>query len=250
MGDAIRPRRRRPWPREGRLLACLLVWGLGCSPASDPEATPPPHRDILGSERKMYSQHDEELIIRDFFQDRRDGFFLDVGCAWAVHDSTTYYLEHHLGWSGIGVDALREYSGDWMRRPRSRFVSYLVSDHSGTEESFFRTDWPGLSSTDEARVADLDVGYTEIAVPTITLDGLLEEYQVTKVDFVSMDIEGAQLKALHGFDIEKYRPELVCIERHEPDREAIHGYFEEHGYGLVERYAPRDVFNWYYAPLD
>ena len=25
------------------------------------------------------------------------GFFADVGCAWPVRNSTTYYLEKHLG---------------------------------------------------------------------------------------------------------------------------------------------------------
>ena len=87
-------------PRRSHRLALLLavVALAACQKA--------PHRDILGTEKKLYSQFDEELIIRDFFQDRRGGFFLDVGAADPDVNNTTYYLEKNLGWSGIGVDAL------------------------------------------------------------------------------------------------------------------------------------------------
>ena len=55
------------------VVVAAMAWGAAaCEDA---------RRDILGTEKTLYSQHDEELIIRDFFQDRREGFFLDVGCA-------------------------------------------------------------------------------------------------------------------------------------------------------------------------
>jgi len=61
-----------------------------------------------GPEKKLYSQFNEELIIRDFFQDRKNGVFLDVGCSKPIENSTTYYLDKHLGWSGIGIGASPE----------------------------------------------------------------------------------------------------------------------------------------------
>jgi hypothetical protein len=59
-----------------------------------------------------YTENAEELIIRDFFQDRRDGFFVDIGANHYKIASTTYYLERHLGWRGIAVDALDEFGDD------------------------------------------------------------------------------------------------------------------------------------------
>jgi hypothetical protein len=47
----------------------------------------------------------EELIIRDFFNDRRGGFFLDVGSGRFQTGSNTYFLEKSLGWRGIAIDA-------------------------------------------------------------------------------------------------------------------------------------------------
>jgi FkbM family methyltransferase len=236
------------------LLALVLLAVVSCSepaPESPTEPAKPARIDILGTQTKTYSQFDEDLIIRDFFQDRRDGFYVDVGCAWAQRASTTYYLDKHLGWSGIGVDALPDYAPMWARkRPRSKFYNFLVSDHSFSEDSFYRTKWLSLSSAVEDMAEKHKGGYVEIKVPTITIDKLLEMNGVEKIDFLSMDIEGFQLTALAGFDIEKYAPELVCIEAYRPDRPKIKAWFEERGYRRIDRYLERDTINWYFAPAD
>jgi FkbM family methyltransferase len=208
-----------------------------------------PAKDILGTEQKLYSQRNEELIIRDFFQDRRDGFYLDVGCAWPQRNSTTYYLEKHLGWSGFGVDAVAEYGPMWAEvRERGKFFNFLVSDHADTNDTFYRADWTGVSSVDEENVKRWKVGYKKIEVPTITLNKLLDDNGVKKVDFLSLDIEGAQLSALRGFDIERFRPDLACVEMHMPDHDKILQYFDTHGYEPLDKYREHDIVNMYFKP--
>ncbi|UCE87010.1 MAG: FkbM family methyltransferase [Deltaproteobacteria bacterium] len=211
---------------------------------------------ILAEER-LYSHFDEELIIRDFFQDRRRGFFLDVGCAGPVKGSNTYYLEKHLEWSGIGVDALKEYAAEWKElRPNSRFVSYLVTDHSGASETFFKSFGRGISSTDPEHAAGRFWGVEwptqELQVPSITLDDLLDREGVAKIDLLSMDIEGHEPEALAGFDIERFQPELVVIERQIENRKKreVSDYFRQHGYELIRKYRPFDTVNDYYRRED
>src|SRR5690606_4992029 len=140
------------------------------------------------------------------FDDRRDGFFLDVGCSHPRRWSTTYYLEKHLGWKGIGVDAAAEYAPRWKKlRPNSTFANFLVTNHSGTMDTFYRSDYLP-TSTAKKEMAE-GKPHEEVLVPSITLNDLLEQEGVEKIDFLSMDIEGFQYEALQGFDIEKYRPD-------------------------------------------
>lgn len=198
----------------------------------------------------LYSQHKEELIIRDFFRDRRDGFFLDVGCATPIRDSNTYYLEKHLGWSGIGVDGLPEYRSSWeRRRPKSKFFNYLVTDHADTVEPFYRSELPGISSSKPPvrGPAGKERDFEEIQVPTITLTRLLEENQVSKIDLLSIDIEGHEPAALAGFDIDRFRPELVVVEAKPANREFLVKYFTDHGYEQLEKYLEHDPVNYYFA---
>ena len=85
-------------------------------------------------------------------------------------------------------------------------------------------------------------------MPTITLNELLKAQGVIQLDFLSMDIEGAEPQALAGFDIERFRPELVCIEASTDNRDALLGYFKEHDYERIIAYAPNDSVNWYFRP--
>ena len=238
-----------------RAVARMLAIGLGAlglGAACDSGGDGNPRIDILGTERKRYSQFDEELIIRDFFQDRRGGIFVDVGSGPAIRGSTTFYLEKHLDWSGIGIDALPQYEKSYARqRPRTRFRNYIVTDHSGGIEKFYRVGAaPGLSSTIPDRVFQgKKLNAETIEIPTTTLDDLLENEGVEKIDFLSIDIEGGAPKALAGFNIERFAPDLVCIESAGPVEgyvESLRAYFEAHGYERIERYLAYDEVNWYF----
>jgi len=241
----------------------LIVGPIVLAAAAAIGACAPPARTLSaeaqeGSEprsalegRPLYSQGNEELIIRDFFGDRINGFFVDVGAAWPITYSNTYYLEGHLGWSGVAVDALPEYGPSWLEsRPRSRFYSYFVTDRDDAVETFYRSELTGVSSSSRKQAQGPSGGasYEEMLVPSITLSRLLEENGVSRVDFLSMDIEGAELTALAGFDIERFRPELVCIEAKPENRRGILEYFEAHGYERLERYSEHDRTNYYFAP--
>jgi FkbM family methyltransferase len=241
-----------PFRAATRCAGLALLALAACSEPAGRSESPEPaaRRDILGSETKLYSQVDEELIIRDFFQDRRDGFFVDVGAADPIEDSTTYYLEKHLGWSGIGIDALPEHAPAWQReRPKSRFFAYLVTDHAGTLDSFYRTQNPNLSSVVKDRpFYDQKLAGEELKLPTITLNQLLAEQGVEAIDFVSMDIEESEPAALAGFDIERFQPELVMVEASPSIGMALMLYFQGHGYERIEHYLERDKINWYFRP--
>lgn len=221
-------------------MLCLVAYSAvsGCS-----REEPIPDRS-----KKLYSQSDEELIIRDFFNDRKGGFFVDVGSAHWEELSNTYFLEKYLGWSGIAIDAQAGFVDGYKKyRPKTKFFSYAVTDKSGETLKLYLA-W-GLSSLDKEWLKKFNGNNQEqkaVDVPTITLNDLLEQNHVTKIDFLSMDIEGAEPGALAGFDIEKYKPDLVCIEAAMDNREKFIAYFGQHGYERIDE--KRDTTNWYFKP--
>ena len=85
-------------------------------------------------------------------------------------------------------------------------------------------------------------------MPTVTLTQVLDDADVHRVDFVSMDIEQAEPQALRGFDIDRFKPALVCVEAHESTRQWLLNYFHDHGYVPVGRYLALDALNFYFAP--
>jgi FkbM family methyltransferase len=240
---------------QGLFVAAIIALGVLFALTGALRIGAPAQESLAGfmaRESKLYSQFDEELLIRYFFQDETGGFYLDVGCAFPSQNSTTYYMELRRGWTGIGIDAVKEYGDQWRQiRPRSKFFHYAVSDSSGDTVTFYQAKHPGLSSFDKDWGDQFGMPEpTPVEVETITLNDLLDREGVKKIDLMSIDIEGAEPLALKGFDIERFAPQLVCIEVHEgaESEPFISKYFAEHGYERIDAYMEYDYANWYFTP--
>lgn len=197
------------------------------------------------------SQYEEEWITRDFFKDKRGGVFVDVGANHYRHFSNTFYLETKLGWSGVAVEPLREFEADYIaHRPRTRFRAFFVSDASNeVAKMYYLKNNPLVTSADKEFTARAGKDVEERTAPTITLDDLLTAEHIERFDFLSMDIELHEPQALAGFDVQRFRPALVCIEAHPEVRQQILDYFTQRGYVLVGKYLRADATNLYFTPL-
>ncbi|MGB8957673.1 MAG: FkbM family methyltransferase [Candidatus Aminicenantales bacterium] len=197
-----------------------------------------------------YSSHNEELFIRDFFSDQRDGFFVDIGAGHFRDRSNTYFLENELGWSGIAIDPLPDLAADYLAyRPKTKFFAMFVSDASDHRAILYVGENRLFSSAQ----SDFTDGYTNVEttleVPTIKLDDLLDAEGVRRIDFVSLDVELHEPKVLAGFDIRRFLPRLVCVEAHPQARQQILDYFAERRYVVIARYLRADRQNLWFMPL-
>jgi FkbM family methyltransferase len=199
-----------------------------------------------------YSEREEEWLIRDYFNDRRGGFFVDVGANHYRHASKTYYLESKLQWSGLAIEPQEEFGPEYAQyRTRTRFLPFFVSDVSNETARLYILEKKSMvASADGAFVQKFGKPAEVRPVPTIRLTDLLDAHGIRNVDFLSMDIELHEPRALEGFDIERFRPSLVCIEALLPVRQQILTYFAKHHYVLVGKYVWVDLENLYFAPLD
>ena len=241
------------------ILVAGLAIGIGAAlystaprRAGDPaNELPPGAKYLAGYGPNRYSQFAEEWIIRDFFKDRRGGVFVDVGANHYKKDSTTFYLEEKLGWSGLAVEPLAQFEGEYKQfRPKTKFLPFFVSDTSDERAKLYVLDaHTVVSSSDRKFTERTAANAREMDVPTITMNDLLSKNGIERFDFLSMDIELSEPKALSGFDIEKYRPELVCIEAHDEVKQFILDYFARHGYVIVGKYLDADDHNLYFTPL-
>jgi FkbM family methyltransferase len=206
-----------------------------------------PFRERYKGEK--YSANAEEWLIRDFFKDRRGGVFVDVGANHYRDNSNTFFLETQLGWSGVAVDAQREFAAGYLtHRPRTTYVTAFVSDHLGTMPFYIPKGNRAMASSDEPFVEYLDDVAEKREVPTATLTQILDTIGLNRLDFLSMDIELAEPKALAGFDIGRFGPSLVCIEAHVEVRQEIINYFARHGYVVIGKYWLVDRWNMYFTP--
>ncbi len=190
---------------------------------------------------RLPSQHGEDLILWSFFGGRRQGFFVEVGAYDGVVFSNTYFLEA-LGWRGILVEPNSTVVDCCARaRPFSRTVHAALSDTPGGAMELFVVEgergldalsYVGNPQAQLDRVKRSGGRVRTTTVPRMTLDEVLGE-EVTHLDVVSIDVEGHELSVLAGFDIDRFRPDVMVIEdnthgrdRGVPQLLASHGYVE------------------------
>jgi FkbM family methyltransferase len=241
------------------LLVGFVVAGAGAAY----RAIVPAHPELSASEIEYfrakygphhYSEREEEWMIRDFFQDKRGGVFVDVGANHYQRNSKTYYLEANLGWSGLAIEPQEEFADGYAQnRPNTRFLPFFVSDESNRlAELYIAKRSTLVASADRDFVRQFkpkDEPDVVRQVPTITLNDLLKSEGIERIDFLSMDIELHEPQALKGFDIGRFRPALVCIEGLLPVRQKLLDYFTRNGYVLLGKYMWVDRENLYFAPL-
>lgn len=198
------------------------------------------------------SQYEEEWVLRDFFQGKRDGVFVDVGANHYQENSNTYYLETTLGWSGIAVEPLREFEAGYKEhRPRTRFRAFFASDASNQQAKMYLLENnPLVTSSERGFTERYGAGAQEITVPTVTLNDLLDSEGIARVDFLSLDVELHEPQVLAGFELQRFRPALVCVEAHPEVRQQILDYFTRRGYVVAGKYLRADTQNLYFRPLD
>lgn len=166
------------------------------------------------------SQLGEDLFICRHFEKRPPGFYLDVGAFHPKKYSNTYLLRRFYGWGGINVDAnpdaielFEKYAANDTN------LNLAISDKLGEAEL---TIYNGAahSTIDEARKIhnskkNLDVNRV-VKIQTNSIEAIIDEYaQGREIDFLSIDVEGMDLVALKSANLDKNRPELICVEDHE-----------------------------------
>ena len=95
-------------------------------------------RHKILKKRQTYSQFQEDLYIKNFFKNKSDGFYIDVGCFHPLMYSNTALL-YNTGWSGINID-LNQTSIDLFNIARKRDKNICSALSNKYERSDFYFD--------------------------------------------------------------------------------------------------------------
>lgn len=160
-----------------------------------------------------FAQNFEDVFIRRCFATRVSGFYIDVGASHPVRDSPTY-ASYCQGWSGVNIEPIATRVAELRRlRPRDVTIQAAVGASVG-EVVLYRSDGlGGLSSCVSWAMPDQ---VDRLIVPMLTLDRLCDDYGISDVQILKIDVEGFEEEVLKGFSFTTCRPELVIIEAISP----------------------------------
>ncbi len=178
----------------------------------------------------VFPNHFERELVADFFAGRT-GVFVEVGAFDPVFQSQTAQLELD-GWNGVLIEPVPAQAANLRQNRRSQVFELACVGPKVKEKLRPLVMRRGMSTLrlDRARRG----GDPVINVPVATLDDVLAQAGFEHVDFVSVDVEGAELDVLRGFTLSRYKPALVLVD----DRDRftrVHLHMMLSGYKLVRR---------------
>jgi len=164
-----------------------------------------------------YSQEGEDILLNRIFGKQRDGFYVDVGAHHPRRFSNTNYF-YKKGWRGINIDAMPG-SMKVFQKLRSRDIN-LEMAVSEKEQilTYYMFNEPALNGFSKTISTEHQTEEYQI-VNTITVSSL-PLYQILiehlpfeqNIDFLSVDVEGLDLKVLESNDWDKYQPKVILVE--------------------------------------
>ena len=180
----------------------------------------------------------EDTAVLNYFKDKKNGFYVDVGSYHPTHRNNTYLL-YKKNWNGINIDT-SQFSIELFNYMRPNDLNYecAVSNKNEFVKLFYQKELSQLSTTESDQAKNVFQGnIKEKEIKAFTLDEILErgKYKNSKIDFLDIDVEGADLKVLEGLSFDKFKPELVCVEIHSKEikKSDIYNFLVDKNYKLL-----------------
>lgn len=161
-----------------------------------------------------YAQNFEDVILARLFAGQDSGFYIDIGAAHPSKLSVTRHF-YNLGWHGVNVEPIRR---NWelfiLDRPRDINLNVAVGTRCGTLEFCEAINNDAMSSVDTGRISQLKTSGVKVKlypVECVTGNSIFEQCPAT-VDFLKIDVEGAEDDVLRSIDLLRYQPRVLVIE--------------------------------------
>ncbi len=166
-----------------------------------------------------YAQNHEDVVLARLFRGQDTGFYVDVGAGHPIEDSVTKHFSDG-GWTGINVEPMeREHALLCRDRPHDVNVRAALSEQDGTATLY---EAPPENRGSSTLIADIaaqypDGSFTPVVVPTMTLAQVCEAHVDGAIDFLKIDVEGAERSVIESGDWDRFRPRVLVIEATEPN---------------------------------
>jgi FkbM family methyltransferase len=166
-----------------------------------------------------YAQNAEDVVLARVFAGQASGRYVDLGAGDPVLASVTKHF-YDLGWRGINVEPIPAKARELrVARPDDLTLQVAVGAAPGSAKLHVVEDEWGWSTLDD----DLAVHYRDerrwevgtVEVELTTLAALLDAHP-GPVDFLKIDVEGAESAVIEGADWTRHRPRVLVVEATEP----------------------------------
>ena len=204
--------------------------------------------------REQYSQWGEDLEINNFFKDKKEGVYLDIGCFHPYMYSNTCLL-HKKGWHGINVD-INQTSIDLFNivRPKDTNLCTTIDENNKEFTMYFDDPFSPVNTLDKNFYKNLNKSFFKnekiLSIKSKTIKEIIEISNIkNKIDFINIDVEGLDYDILKQLNLSKFNVKLVSIETHNVDGSEMINFglisdlLKKNSFSIYKRIGPTTLYS-------
>ena len=186
-------------------------------------STPGEPRRAGRSGRLHYSQHGQSQHVDKLLKGRRNGVFLECGAMDGERFSNSLFFEIYRNWTGILIEANPEQLRSLINRNRNAFVvRACLSITTRPQIMKYAVPHTNIGGALSSALDDHVVKWfrkvarsnamPEIYVQCFPLLSILDALDIYHIDYLSLDVEGAEIEILKTVNWEKLTVDVLTIE--------------------------------------
>lgn len=201
------------------------------------------------NQHKWFSQLRQDEVVSALLKNKRNGYFVDLAANDAVKISNTYALEKHFGWNGLCVEPNPIYWSGLSYR-KCDVAAVVVGPTAMTEVRFkFPNRQPAQGGIVGEDFDNKESSKFDEDRPRYT-DTLLDVFQRMQtpnvIDYLSLDVEGAEDYIMEGFPFSQYRFNVLTVER---PSDVLQALLNKNGYKLLKQLKKWGETLWVHASV-
>jgi FkbM family methyltransferase len=179
----------------------------------------------------FYSQYSQdEYLENKFFKGYKNGFYVDVGAHNGIDINNTLYFEKNNNWNGINIEPIKKVFDSLVKnRPNDININCAVCNNDGETEFYLNEGYTEMLSGikdkyDKRHLERLNNENNEkssttqiIKVITKKLETIFDENKISHVNYLSIDVEGAEFEVIKSINFDKVFIDIIGFENNFTD---------------------------------
>ena len=196
------------------------------------------------------SQAGQDKIIKEvFFNNKRNGFFIEIGAYDGIMGSNCYHFERFLNWNGIAIEASNIQFEKLKKNRKCKLLNDAISEEvkevqfmeviegltqmSGINNNFFERNLNIISNDQASKIKSFNI-------KTITFDQVVSKN--TDIDYLSIDIEGGEMALLKSINFNDYEIKVISVENNVPEEQNFKNFFDDKNFIYFDRVGQDEIF--------
>jgi FkbM family methyltransferase len=198
----------------------------------------------------FYSQDNQDKYLEtNIFKGYKNGFYVDVGAHDGLSINNTLYFEKNNNWTGINIEPIKKvFDKLVINRPNSINLNCAVCNNDGETDFLCNTGYTemisGIKDNFDIRHfyrlqhENRQMGSTTevIKVKTKKLETILDENNIKHINYLSIDVEGAEFEVIKSINFNKVFIDVIGFENNYNDKSVpIVEYLQNKGFITIHR---------------